>query len=80
MKTVDQADINQAAPLAGPGAGGPGSVLVAQLPRSASSPLHRPVAMAVNPKRELGVARANEEGSVLLILSASILADFRVPD
>ena len=80
MKTVDQAAINQVAALAGPGDSRPGSVLAAQLPRSASSALRRPVAMAVNPKRGLGVARAKEEDSVLLIQSASIWVDFRVSE
>lgn len=36
--------------------------------------------MAVNPKRQLGVARIEEEGSVLLNQSDSILVDFRVPE
>lgn len=78
MRPEAQAAINQAAALAGPGASSPGSMLAAQQPRSASSPLCRPVAMAVNPKRQLGVARAEEEGSVLQNQPDSILISFRV--
>lgn len=46
--------------------------------RLASSPLHRPVAMAVNLKGPLGKASTEEKGSVLLNPSDSILVDFRV--
>lgn len=80
MRPVHQADIHQAAALTGRGAGKPGSVLAAEPSLLPSSPLHRPVAMAVNPKRQLGVARIEEEGSVLLNQSDSILVDFRVPE